>query len=437
MKRLFTILFIVYPLLIYAQRQGRQYVDSLTKILPGLKDDTNKVKVLNSLAFEFQNINPDEGIKYGRQELALAKELEWKTGVALANNSLGVNYDAKSYYDTALDYHFAALKINEDLGNKRQTAKTLENIAFTCQDKSDRPAALEYNFKALKIFEEIGDKGGIAATSGAIGSVYESENNYDKALEYHFNALKIHEEMGNKSGTAGNMGNIGIVYEHQSNYNKALEYDIMALRIYNDLGDNHGKERNLGNIGNIYSSMRDYAKAMDYYFQALDIAQELGDKAIVGANLGNIGETYLLIVKDTRSTKPDAHISGNSETNLARSIEYLEKGIAVCKEIRLLEAIVEFSQSLSEAYTLAGDTKNALENYKQYTRLKDSIFSDESKMKVQQMGSKYELELKQRDQQIEQLTAAKKRNEHLFFIGGACMVLLVIGILIRNISAQK
>jgi tetratricopeptide (TPR) repeat protein len=437
MKRLFTIFFVFSPLLLFAQKQGQAFIDSVLKELPRAKEDTNKVKMLHRLAFGYQNINPDEGIKYALQELDLATKLEWKKGIGLAYNCLGVNYDAKSDFDKALDYHFSALKVNEEIENKKEIARSLENIAFTCQDKGDHPKALEYNFRALKIFEEINDKEGIAGTSGAIGSVYQSEENYDKALEYHFNALKIHKEQGNKVGVAGNMGNIGIVYEHQNNYDKALEYDIMALRLYNDLGDKHGKERNLGNIGNIYAGLKDYGKAMEYDFQALDVAKELGDKNIIGANLGNIGETYLLIVKDMRTPKPDDHISGIRETNLERSIEYLNKGIAVCKEIGLLDAIVEFTQSLSEAYTLSGDTKSALENYKVYAKLKDSIFSDENKMKVKRMGDKYEVELKDRDAQIAMLTATKKRNEHLLFIGGVCVVALVIGIVLRNIYSQK
>jgi len=290
----------------------------------------------------------------------------------------------------------------------------------------------------LNTFQEVNDKGGEAATLGAIGSNYESEHDYAKALEYHLKALKIHKELANKNGMAANLGNIGIVYGQQKNYPQALVYDVMALDIYHDLGDKNGEERNLGNMGNIYTSLNNYPKALEYDFKALKIAEELGDKNIMAANNGNIGEIYLLVVKDTTDTiMPNNDISVYKAANLQKSIAYLNRGVDISTQIGLLDAVIEFRQYLSEAYGLAGDPQKALENYKLYTALKDSLFSDANKMKIAQMGNQFETELKNRDTQIAQLSAEKKRSERIFFIASAVLLFIMIVVLIRKRKAKQ
>ena len=101
------------------------------------------------------NVNPDEGISYGMQALALAERIQWKRGIARASNNIGANYNAKSNY----------------------------------------PLAMEYYIKALKINEELGEKIGIASNSMNIGTIYYFQRNCEKALYYFEHALKIYEQL--------------------------------------------------------------------------------------------------------------------------------------------------------------------------------------------------------------------------------------------------
>jgi tetratricopeptide (TPR) repeat protein len=58
--------------------------------------------------------------------------------------------------------------------------------------------AMDYYFKALKINDELGDKRGQAANLTNLGNLFSNQGNYAKALEYYFKALKIDEEIGKK-----------------------------------------------------------------------------------------------------------------------------------------------------------------------------------------------------------------------------------------------
>src|ERR1700733_15001086 len=102
MKIFAGVLLLFIPMLLHAKLQGQARVDSLLNELPKAKEDTNKVKLLNTLSFGLSFINPDEGMKYGTQGLKLGEYLKWEKGIAGAYNCLSNNYYQKSDYRGAL-----------------------------------------------------------------------------------------------------------------------------------------------------------------------------------------------------------------------------------------------------------------------------------------------------------------------------------------------
>src|SRR4051794_15945608 len=166
-----------------AQLQGQPLIDSLLSQLPKVNEDTNKVMMLNDLSLAYYSINPEEGLKFGKQALVLAEKLNWKKGMAYACKVIAGNYG---------------------------------------YGKSDYAPALEYSLKGLQLFKETGDKTGTAKILGDIGVVYWHMSDYPNALKYFFDALRIDEERGIKNEVAATLCNIGIIYNSQKDYSKAL-----------------------------------------------------------------------------------------------------------------------------------------------------------------------------------------------------------------------
>ena len=421
-----------------AQKQGQERIDSFLKALPNAKEDTNKVYLLNYLSFSYNEIDPDQGIKYGNQDLALAQKLQWKKGIALANGCIGTNYYAKSDFDKALEYDLTALSIFEELGDKNEIARSFGNIGVVYQHLSKYPEALDYDLKALKINEELDNKSGIAQDLGNISVVYWRQKDYQKALVYNLKALKIDESLGDKNSIAEDLGNIGAIYEDQNDYQNALEYDIKALKIVEELGEKSGAAINLSNIGNIYEHQHNYPKALEYDFRALKLAEELGNKNQIAASLGNVGEVYLYIAKDASGNiRPDSLIPSGQTARLNKAIEYYQKGIVISREINFGEAIIDFSQGLSDAEAMLGNYKAAYENYKQYATLNDSVHSSQNAEEMANREARDKLELKDKQIQINKLEVERKRIESVFFIVGIILLVLVIVFILRNFWLQK
>ena len=428
MKKILILIIIVYVhKQSLAQLEGQGRIDSLLGELPKANEDTNKVKLLIDLSHTYYSINPDDGLKFGKQGLALAQKLNWKKGIGNASRTIAGNYGyGKSDYAPALQYSLQALQQFKEIGDKLGTARILSDIGVIHWYQANYPNALKYYFDALRINEEIGNKPDIAVTLLNIGIVYNSQKDYQKALEYMIKANKIDEEMGNKSGIAANLGDIGELYRNLNNHEKALENLLKSLQLYKELGDKNGIARDLGNLGVIYTEQKNYGKALEYHLQSLKISEELGVKVETAASLGNIGYVYLETAKDTTTGK-------HNLLALQKAKIYTDSAVQISKEIGDLNALSANYERLSEIQALLGDNKSALASYKNYTLLKDSMFNIEKDKKLTETAMQYAFDKKETAAREEQEKKdIRQRNIRNSIIAGAVVLLLLLIALINR-----
>jgi adenylate cyclase len=392
MKWFFILLLIFLPEWVSAQAHpGKIRVDSLLALVPAAKDDTSKVNLLNKVSDALYLAYPDSALVYANKALSLAKKAGWKRGVGMAYNSTGNCFVRKAAF----------------------------------------PQAFESYYHALHVFEELGDLDYSGVVSGNIGTVYFDQKEYNKALEYFSKSLSSAHASNNKTGEFQAYGNIGNVYYIQSRYTDALTTMQQALAIATELGETRGILNQMTSIGNVYSAMGKNKEAIAWYSKSLAGAKSYGDQQMVAANEGNIGETYLDIAKGS-TTNP-----AEKASYILEAINYLQLGILAARQVSYNIAVLDFLQTLSEAYTLSNNYKGALTAYQQYTSLKDSTFNIENSLKIANLETARKLALKDKDIQISRLALAKKRNERWGFIAGIVLLLGIVGILFRNYHQEK
>ena len=436
--RFFVFLLIIggyYPA--HAQLQGQALIDSLLRRLPNVTDDKQKLKLLDSLSFEYKAIDPALGIKYGMQQLELAKQLDETKEEAHANYKIAINYRYKGDYINAAAYGIASLKIFEALNDTLGSASALSDLSIIYEAQGNYQKALEYDLRSLKINESQHDTLAIAGDLGNIGNVYMNLQDYNKALEYGFKSLALYERKGDKAGIANNLGNIGNAYFSLNDVPRSLEYDTKAVDIFSELGDKSGLANTFSSIANIYTIQHIYATALQYDFKALRLSEEMGDQGGIGNVFGNIGAIYLTIAKDTPGTIPaDTLIPMGRIANLNMALEYFKKALVICKEVGQADNIIEFTNGISETWELLGNYKEALASYEQFAITKDSVFSNVSKIQIAGLEKEREIEIKDKQIQIEQLEVAKKRNERIILIIGIVLLAVIIVIVLRMINRQ-
>ena len=144
-------LFVIGVLLTFvgnAYGQQRE-LDSLKKLLQQHpKQDTVRVKLLNKLAYNYYNTNLADLKIYGDLALKLALKLKYKQGVAVAYKNLGLGYLAANANPMALEYFDKSLKTFENLNDKLNSARVLNNMGYYYGVIKDHKQELSYLLQA-------------------------------------------------------------------------------------------------------------------------------------------------------------------------------------------------------------------------------------------------------------------------------------------------
>jgi len=393
--KIFVKYFLSLLLLLSAIKASAQQekIDSLQKALQVAKHDTDKINTLNNLSWLLQRSEPNKGIDYAEQALKIAKQINFKSGMAGAYHALGSIKANVGDYDKALEFLSKDLYLTTELGNKKGMGTSLNSIGNIYAMRGDYDKALEFYFKALVIKEELGDKKGMASGYGNVGNVLFLKGDNDKALEFYLKDLALFEEMGNKKGMADSYNNIGLVYGQKKEFSKALEYYFKDLEITKELGDKQGEADSYGNIGIVMAEMGSLNKAQEYYLKSFDIRKELEDKQGMADSYNSIGNLYL------------------KQNRLKEAKEYQLNSLALAKELNAKPAMMSAYMALSLCDSAMGNFKEAYQYHKLYSLVKDSVFNEESNLQMADMQTRYETEKKQKA--IELLNKEKENQEAL------------------------
>jgi len=373
----------------HAQGPGSEVIDSLKLTLLNATEDTNKVRLLGKLSFEYYQFDTDSGIYYAEKAIALSKKIKWELGVAFSYNYLGTNYAVKGNY----------------------------------------PKALEYFNKSLSKYAEIGDKQGVAFLSNNLGNFYRLLKNYPKAIELTNKALALNKELGNKMELVKNFNNLGCAYSDLADFSKSNDTYELGLKIAEEINNKGLIARILINIAENKMKMRDYCKALELSIKALKISAALKITYDLAAYNSYVGEIYLKIFNEGGNSLKDCpYYSNDKQKNLIYAKEYLLSSINLLNRINDLAMISSNSKLLSEVYEKLGDSKNALHYFKKYSSAKDSVFSKDNSLKIAQLEKTREIELRDKQIEIQTLEIGKKKAQNVFQIVLFILILILISL---------
>ena len=282
------------------QAQGSK-LDSLLKAERDYtKEDTNKVKLLNNIAYYLMNANPNIGIEYAEKAINLSLKIGDKYSLAQSYNRRGVNYMRLNQSSKALEDFQKAGKIYGSIGNKLKLADIYNNIgAMYVPLSNHKQDAFLYFNKAMAIHEEMGDKGQQAFMLLNIGYVYETLDSFASELKYFRKALPLYEQFhfNDKDAMSSIYAGLGTTYTHipatalsatgftGSQYDTAMYYLQKSLALSKEIGDQFGEAVNTKSIGVVYLKQKKYGPALSYFYKAKQLSHEVGSlSAEIDAN---------------------------------------------------------------------------------------------------------------------------------------------------------
>lgn len=245
-------------------------------------------------------------------------------------------------------------------GNMGEVSRVMIEEANICIMHGQYNAALSTLYEAEKIRNELSDEEGLAEVYNSIGAVYQYQKNYIPAEEQYTRSLRLYEKLNDRTKIARSYNNFGSLYSDMDEPEKALAQHRRSLEIWSELKSEGWMAVSYSHMGNCMEQMGKLDSARFYYQKSLKVLKGGSNsymESVVSIDLGN---NY------RRTRQP-----GEAIQLCKRALDIAERMDAVPMQQRACEC-------LYQAYEKLGNGSKALEHYKRYILLRDSVYGQEN-----------------------------------------------------------
>lgn len=414
-KTIFIILFVFSGLLLKAQPDK----NSLRKIWNNeTLDDTVRSNAINELIQTFYSTRQVDSIHiYADKYYSFSKSKNFKLGIGKSMSAKGFIYQMQSNLIESLNCFNRALTAYEDIDNAEGMAWCAQAIGTNYSLRGNNKKAIEYYLLSLKYSEQNAEPRTQAAVYMHIARIYQGQGDADMAREYSEKALHIGLETNDSMILTNCYGSLGVIYGILGDQTKALEYSQKGLVLAIENSDITAQVQFLAAAGQVYYANQQYEKATESLLEMLQFAKDIKDEISEAKGEVTLGLAYLKL--------------DNKE--IAR--ERCKYGLDLAEKIGNIGIQRDACQCLYDTYKALENSNKALEYNELLNAIDDSLASQETAKKLQQMEFKKvmlqdsitkanEAKLVQ---QVHQEEVRKKNQTRNMLVGGGILILILAG----------
>jgi tetratricopeptide (TPR) repeat protein len=253
--------------------------------------DTAKLRLLNEIAFQERQTNPEESFKAAQDAVSLALKTGNKKWLGISYKNLGTTYIYNGDDAMGLQNYRKALSIFEEIGLKTEIGIVSHNLAIA-QSSTDLEAFWKNIQRALAVFEDINDKFNIAKVCRSIAIKYTEMSDYPKALEYYSRSFENFEAINDIRSMGTALNGIGICYMHLGKFPMSLKNYLKAATLFENVSDETNSAMAYNNAGIIYGKTGQFNKALEVLHKALEISRRQQERANISSSLTSIANVY-------------------------------------------------------------------------------------------------------------------------------------------------
>jgi len=355
--------------------------------------------------------------------------------------------------DTSLVLLEEGLALADRLGYHKGRINIISGFGYYGIVTGDYSYALHHLDQALKEADLYGVEIVKGSIRNGLGLVYAELTDYPKALDFYQQAYEQFMAAGD-SGRAGSiLANMGVIHCKQLNYQKGIDYFMKVLDIAEKTGNAYQRMQVLGVMANAYESLQDHQKAEEYFKEELSVARELNVPLEIGLSCGNLGKSclqngrideairYIQEAVDILEKLEAQHFLVFNYANLAKgyaatgrfdiATEWARKAETAAHKVGSFEKESYALDAFVDLYEKQKKYKEANAFLHKLLVIKDSIYTDEQKMKIAELESRFsirqkeqEITMLQQEKEIQLLEIDSKKKAIRFLIAG--MMLLVV-----------
>ena len=257
-------------------------------------------------------------------------------------------------------------------------------------------SAMRNYLKAVNIFEKYDKNKQIIDILCEVSKIYINSGKYKQAKALLNHAVNLAEKEQNKLLQVKVFIHLGFFYTFtDTTYEKTLYFNETALKLASEINDQNSITSLYNNLATIYRQKEKYEKAMDYFFRYLGNVKKVKSEKRIAIAYHNIGMTFF----DMRHTDT--------------ALFYFRKSIKTAEKVGYYDIIIENYKILYHFYENQADFHKAMDYYKKYTTLQDSVFTISSRQKLGEYQIQFENRLKNTKQQVKLLEKSQKANRLL------------------------
>lgn len=293
-----------------------------------------------------------------------------------------------------------------------------------------------------------------------LGNAFLIGNDFAPALEYYFKALSLADERQNLLGIGNISSNISFTYYQLGNYHSGVEYGRRGvnnlLAFASSTGENSSSDSYYGNLSNAYDNagvcffgLNEADSALKYLQSGFEVVLKSKDPShlfIKAALLTDLGRTYELLKEDKMaesyfqqsfflcdSLRMLSSIAYNVKSYgkfLLRSSRlnevklYGRVGMSAAIQSQAKTAVIDIARLLQEAFERSGDKDSAFLFAKMVNNYRDTVFSAQNMVAVQ--NAVFKRQLDEQDKQLKKQKEEKDRKHNLQYAAVALAVIAFV-----------
>jgi len=407
------------------QAQTLMNKDSLLKLLPDVKEDTNAVLLYINIGQQYESNEPELAKAYYRKAWELSKKIDYPLGIIkfIANYTFVLNQ--QGLYDSSLYYNLKSVELSRQIKDSVYLAKTLFNTGTSYRALGNYEKAVTYYLEGQKLFAKINQPDKEALINDLLQVLYMDLHQYSKAITYGELSVKLYRQLNLPNNLGIALNNLGANYAFKKQFGKAIPLFKEALAISRKVNDMSMEANQMLNLGDAYMNFGNYDRMKENYDMALQLNRKL--KAYEGEAIALRGiSMYYQFTK---------------QFNLAKKFGL--DALAITESYNLVPEKSKMLNNLANISFSLQDIKTGYSYSQQSKLLQDSLLNETIQKNALNLEKKYQFG--QKEIRIKQLETEKKLHElslhqknilnHILIVGG--VTLLIISLLSYRNYKQK
>ncbi len=399
--------------------QSSSVIDSLLTDLKSADEDTIKVELLLRL-FNPTVVNDlDLAYKYTDQAYRLSEKLSFDKGIAAAFQRKGIIWGYRGNVEKARENYLKAIEVHKRLDHELIAATLIYNLGLLYHEQGIYDSALVYNENAAEIFLSYNDSLKYASCLDLFSSIHNEKGNYFLNLKYATEAAELFQKYGDELREADALIKIGMGYINQGDYASAINYYESAIILYRKHNDKHWENLVIQKIALANLSMDEVEKADSIIDYSLLLSDSLGSIQILGEGYDIKGEIFIKKKEFHRAIdyfKKALEVNKDAADSTFIATEHISIGrcyqqlglydkamnsylsvLPISLKMEVKENLRTIYANVSEIYEISGKQQLALNYYKKYDAIKDSIYNNEKSRQIADMQAKYDTDRKEKE----------------------------------------